>query len=44
MLEKWSLSKDKDDSFGALITALSNAFDCLSHELLIAKLAAYGLS
>ena len=41
MLEKWNLSKYKGNSFGALLTDLSKAFDCLSYELLIAKLAEY---
>ena len=44
ILEKCRLSKDKDNSFVALLTCLSKAFDCLSQELLITKLAAYCFS
>ena len=41
MLEKWKSTTDNKKSFGALLTDLSKAFDCLSHELLVAKLNAY---
>ena len=44
MLEKWKRSIDNGKMFGALLTDLSKAFDCLDHELLIAKLNAYGFS
>ena len=44
MLEKWKRSVDNSKMFGALLTDLSKAFDCLDHELLIAKLNAYGFS
>ena len=38
----WRKALDKRRVGGAILTDLSKAFDCLSHELLIAKLEAYG--
>ena len=42
MLESWKDTIDNRKAFGALLTNLSKAFDCLSHNLLIAKLNAFG--
>ena len=43
LLEKWRAAVDNSKSFGTLLTDLSKAFACLPHELLIAKLHAYGV-
>ena len=42
LVEKWKKSLDKREKCGVLLTDLSKAFDCLVHDLLIAKLNAYG--
>ena len=44
MVERWKNAVDKGKVFGALLTDLSKAFDCLPHELIIAKLNAYGFN
>ena len=44
MLGKWKSAVDKGKYFGALLTDLSKAFYCISHELTLAKLRAYGFS
>ena len=44
VLEKWKSATDNKKLFGAFLTDLSKTLDCLSHDLLIAKLNAYGFS
>ena len=42
MIEMWRKALDERKVAGAILTDLSKAFDCLSHDLLLAKLDAYG--
>ena len=45
LLQKWKKGLDESDGIvGTLLMDLYKAYDCVNHELIIAKLAAYGLN
>ena len=43
LLEEWREKLDKNFVVGSVLLDLSKAFDCVPHDLIIAKLAAYGI-
>ena len=44
LLQKWQSCLDKEDIVGTVLMDLSKSYDCIQHDLLIAKLEAYGFS
>ena len=44
MVENSKNALDQENKYGALLTDLSKAFDCLPHDLIVAKLQAHGFS
>ena len=44
LMENWKKSLDNKNFVGTVLMDLSKAFDCITHDLLVAKLHAYGLS
>ena len=44
LLQDWRNKLDNCNVVGAVLTDLSKAFDCIPHDLLVAKLDAYGFN
>ena len=43
LLQAWPKELDNSEFIGTILMNLSKAYDCLPHDLLVAKLGAYGL-
>ena len=43
LLEKWKIALDSKSKAGIILTDLSKAFDCIRHDMFIAKCHAYGM-
>ena len=43
LLEKWKIALDSKQKAGIILTDLSKAFDCIRHDMFIAKCHAYGM-
>ena len=44
LIEEWRKNLDNNYFIGAVLIDLSKTFDCIAHDLVIAKLAAYGFN
>ena len=44
MLEKWKKALDKEENMSSIFMDLSKASDAINHDLLLAKVKAYGFS
>ena len=44
LLENWRNKLDNNNVVGAVLTDLSKAFDCIPHDLLVAKLDTFGFN
>ena len=44
LLQRWQNELDSSELVGTILMDLSKAYDCLPHDLIIAKFEAYGFS